>query len=89
MKFCKDCKHFEPEFSCDGGSLLPGFFYYREPLCKHPDGAKEVIDRIKGDHRWLNMGCKFNRDSEDARGPRAKWFEPANLDGRLAMLEND
>lgn len=88
MKLCKDCVHFVPEHSWGGGSLLPGAFFYQEALCTHPDSGKEVVDLVNGNHRTLNMGCTRNRGNEDACGHSGKWFDPANLDGRLAMLED-
>lgn len=83
----KDCVHFIPEHSCDGGSLLPGAFFYQPALCNHPNGAKEIIDLVSGTHRVINMDCKFNRDSGDACGTEGAWFDPATLDGRPEMLE--
>ena len=89
MKLCKDCKYFEPEFSCHGGSLLPGFFYAREALCKNPEFAQFVQDPVGGNHRFVHMFCKDNRADELKCGLSGHKFEPATLDGRLAMLDGD
>jgi hypothetical protein len=75
LKLCKDCKHYKAAASFYGGSIFPGLFYM-EALCQHPNLSEEVIDYIKGEHRWLNMGCKFNRGNEEACGNSGKLFDP-------------
>lgn len=87
MKLCKDCKYFVPEFSANGGSLLPGFFYSRPALCNNPQFALFVRDPVNGNDRYINLYCKDNRTDELKCGLSGHKFEPATLDGRLAMLE--
>jgi len=85
MKFCKDCIHHTPEISGHGGTLLPGFFFYLPAQCKK--GEHVEVDLVDG--REIRSGgheCTTAREESTLCGPDAHWFEPATLDGRLAML---
>ncbi|HKR45464.1 MAG TPA: hypothetical protein VJU59_38315 [Paraburkholderia sp.] len=87
MKFCKDCKHYRAGLATHGGSLLPGLFIVVPDGCY---GARTPeINLVTGVSNTYAGDCKAMRADGADCGPQGKWFEPANLDGRLAMLEKD
>jgi hypothetical protein len=87
-KFCKDCQHFVKEFAFSGGALLPEFAYFFPAQCF---GAKRVpiVNLIDGTSHKPFDDCKDVRADAEKCGPDGAWFEPATLDGRLAMLPKD
>jgi hypothetical protein len=73
MKFCKDCKHYQAAVAC---------IYFAVPAsCGYGDKR----DPVTGDRRITGM-CGDLRADESKCGPAGNWFDPATLDGRLAML---
>jgi hypothetical protein len=86
LKLCKDCKHYIPEVNFYGGTLLPSVFYHTPAMCTSPDFGMKVVDLIEGDHMIINGYCKDNRADETKCGAAGAKFDPATLDGRLAML---
>lgn len=87
MKLCKDCRHYEASHNCDGGTLLPGIFMYFPATCGR-EITSVVISPIDGTERGgLRAECSKMRADELKCGLSGHLFEPANLDGRLAMLE--
>lgn len=79
MKLCKDCKHFRP------GGVAQKIAW--APSCYAPT-SPPVFDPVTGTELSY-MGDPYVLRSEDGTcGPTGKWFEPANLDGKLAMLED-
>jgi hypothetical protein len=85
MKFCKDCRHFEKGVFANGGSLLPGFAMAFPPKCH--GNPEPTFNLVTGERRTYAGDCADVRCDGMRCGPAANWFEPATLDGRLAMLE--
>lgn len=79
MKLCKDCKHYSPAGAFASmwgiGAAWPASCHY---------GDKR--DPVTGDKRIAGT-CESLRGFAGDCGQDAKWFEPATLDGRLAMLD--
>lgn len=75
MKFCKDCKHYSPAGHA-------GFLAAWPATCQ----AQDTHDPVTGESRITGV-CDQLRADADKCGANAKWFDPVNLDGRLAMLE--
>jgi hypothetical protein len=84
MKFCKDCKRYRAEVNVDGGTLLPGFFQHIPAACIRSTDT----DLVTGKEIYRLVNCEIARKSEEMCGQDAAWFEPATLDGRLAMLDD-
>lgn len=84
MKLCKDCKHYIEPVSADGGSLLPGFFMHIPAQCE-ASRFDTGVDLVSGEKRSYTRECKDMRSR--GCGADGGLFVPANLDGRLAMLD--
>ena len=78
MKFCKDCKHYSP-------SVVFASMYCAGAV-PASCGREGVRDPVTGGPRITGL-CDSLRIDESKCGPSGAWFEPATLDGRLAMLE--
>lgn len=83
MKFCKDCKRYSPAASADGGTLLPGVFLHTPAQCAQGTHT----DIVTGATRIKTIDCAKCRADDDLCGIDGRNFEPATLDGRLAMLD--
>jgi hypothetical protein len=83
VKFCKDCKRYTPATSADGGTLLPGVFLHIPAQCTQGMHT----DIVTGETRMKTMDCAKSRANEELCGIDGVNFEPATLDGRLAMLD--
>ncbi|WP_109477687.1 hypothetical protein [Paraburkholderia sp. C35] len=78
MKFCKDCKHYKPV------TEISKFAVGASCVAR---STRQEFDPVTG-QQLLYAGEPVKLRGKDGEcGPDAKWFEPANLDGRLAMLE--
>ena len=77
MKFCKDCKHYSPAMSFCGWGIAVA--------CTATCAYGDLRDPVTGDKRIAGL-CDSLRADESKCGPAASWFDPATLDGRLAML---
>jgi hypothetical protein len=80
MKFCKDCKHYSPAVAAIGFGIAISV----PASCNHGDRR----DPVTGDRRIAGL-CDSLRAVEFECGSDAAWFEPATLDGRLAMLPSN
>lgn len=78
MKFCKDCKHFRP--------TVETLKWAVGPSC-HARDTREEFDPVTGEQITYAGQPSELRGKDGECGPDAKWFEPATLEGRLAMLE--
>ncbi len=78
MKFCKDCKHHHPSIAVWG--------LYCPDTCH---GGEVTFNPVTGDGSRFVGDCSSVRAEGGRCGPEGKMFDPKNLDGRLAMLEND
>lgn len=81
-KFCIDCRRYRADAVVSG-------------LPMHRPGAQHVVavclspiepDPVSGAQRFHAVDCNIARASDELCGSGAAWFEPATLDGRLAML---
>ncbi|CAB3730792.1 hypothetical protein LMG27174_05779 [Paraburkholderia rhynchosiae] len=79
MKFCKDCKHYQP-----AGELWK--FAVGDACLARSE--RQEFDPVTGKHLTYAGEPKHLRAKDGECGPDAKWFVPANLDGRLAMLDD-
>lgn len=77
MKFCKDCKHYN-EGAVSSKVYIPD-------MCK---AGEKVFDPVSGREIGYAGEPRELRHDENKCGMSAKWFDPANLDGRLAILED-
>jgi hypothetical protein len=82
MKFCIDCKHYRAEIVVTGGAWFPGALNRIPATCLHPVDP----DVVSGQNQYQVLDAKAARADEDLCGADGKWFDPATLDGRLAML---
>jgi hypothetical protein len=80
MKFCKDCASYQPPVITSK--------CHCEQMCVSNRQTGEV-NMVTGEPMMWGADPVNLRHDPDACGPDAKWFEPANLDGRLAMLEGE
>jgi hypothetical protein len=83
VKFCKDCKNYRPAISGGGGSLLPGFVFAIPAQCVQGTHT----DLVTGEKRLKTVDCAECRKHDALCGIDGTRFDPATLDGRLAMLD--
>lgn len=90
MKLCIDCKRYQPATGrlkhIDGYGRVE---YFELPdLCLSMQLPHEV-DPVAGGVSGNVFPANQCRSEEEKCGRKGKWFEPATLDGRLAMLDDD
>jgi hypothetical protein len=78
MKFCKDCTHYRTE----------NLGYTVRAICAHPDNAGGV-DLVSGNRVGGIDLCGTVRADLRRCGPSAQWFDPATLDAKLEMLDDN
>lgn len=81
MKFCKDCKSYR--------AAVVTSKCFCPASCSSGHGGTGVFDPVTGNENRWSGDPHVLRKADGPCGPDAKWFEPANLDGRLAMLEGE
>jgi hypothetical protein len=90
VKLCIDCKRFQKA----SGPLKHTGEYGQTVYFELPDLCLSMklphkVDPIDGGVTGAVFPAKMCREDVEKCGPKAKWFEPGTLDGRLAMLEPD
>lgn len=75
MKLCRDCTH------CNQANP---FLW----MCDHPDNPG-AVDVVTGHRVGGTASCATVRHDTRRCGVLAAWFEPATLDARLEMLEEN
>ena len=75
MKFCKDCRHAD--------TRNPYVF-----VCCHPDNPG-AVDLVTGNRVGGTAFCSVVRQDIRRCAPSAQWFDPATLDAKLEMLEEN
>lgn len=81
LKFCKDCKSYQPPIISDK--------CFCDARCTSGSGGKGTFDPVTGNEYTFSGNPHILRAEGEPCGPEANWFEPATLDGRLAMLDGD
>nr|WKF58806.1 hypothetical protein HUO10_003307 [Paraburkholderia busanensis] len=75
MKFCKDCKHYRP--------VVATILFAIPDQCHAGEQRRDPVNGYR-----IPLGSPSDLRMEGGKcGVEGKLFEPATLDGRLAMLE--
>lgn len=79
MKFCKDCAHFRP---------ASAMWKVAIPDACHAKAGTMEFDPVTGrEITYAGLPSALRADRSKC-GLTAKWFKPATLDGRLAVLDD-